>query len=316
MKKIFLSIAFLAGFVALKAQQDVQYTNFMFNRLPFNPAYAGSKEVASITALYRTQWVGFDGAPNSQSLNFHTPLWKDRIGLGVGLERDAITFFQNYRGSVAYAYRFPVGKKGKLSFGLQGTVRMLRADWTKAVDRNGMPVNTSDQAVMSNDKSKILPNFGAGVYYYNEKFYAGVGLPHLINSDIDFANPGNANTDVVAADRRHVFGNVGMIIPLGSKVKFTPNIMTKYVRNSPFDMDINASFLFVDKLSLGATYRLGDSADAVLHWLITPQLRLGLGYDFTLTELQKYNSGSYEVMLGYDFNYNKNEKVSNPRFYW
>lgn len=309
MKKICLSLLILTGLISgLKAQQDAQYTNFMFNKLPLNPAYAGSRGVTSILALYRNQWYGMEGAPNTQTLSFHTPLLKQRLGLGIVIDRDQIAFFQNYRASMAYAYRIPVGKKGNLSFGLQGSVRLVRADWTQA-----KPGDDYDPNIPLDNSSKFLPNFGAGVYFSTERFYAGLSVPHLLNGDIDFSGQQNPVFNV-AQERRHVFLMSGVVLPLSRKVKFNPNLLLKYVQNAPFDMDLNASFIFFDKLTLGATWRMGDSFDGLLSWNITPQLRLGLGYDYTLTKLRSFNDGSYEIFLGWDFVYRK-DRLVNPRFF-
>jgi type IX secretion system PorP/SprF family membrane protein len=306
MKKLLLIAVLFSSFSSLLAQQDAHYTNFMFNKLALNPAYAGSREAGSLMALYRNQWVGMEGAPNTQTLTFHTPMWKEKVGLGIMLERDALTFFQNYKASMAYTYRFKLGP-GKLGIGVQGSVKNVRVNWDMA-----RPLQLNDAGIPLYNANKFVPNFGAGLYYHTKNWYAGLSMPSLLNNSLDFGgNPGDL---FVARERRHLFGMGGVVLPISSKVKINPNVLLKYVENSPFDMDLNLSFIFVDKLTIGATYRMGDSFDALLHWNLTPQLRLGVGYDYTLSELQQYNSGSFEVLLGYDFIY-RNSSLENPRFF-
>jgi type IX secretion system PorP/SprF family membrane protein len=308
MRKI-LSIL-IAGFLSTVAytQQDAHYTNFMFNKLAINPAFAGSREVSSLTGLFRQQWVGFKGAPSTAVLNFHSPMANDKVGFGLGVVGDQLGLTRSLDLTMSYSYRIPVGE-GKLAVGLSGTVRNFQVDWNKAD-----PTQINDAQIPVSQASKFVPNFGAGVYYYHNRFYAGVSVPKLLNSSIDFR--GTSSQISISRERRHLYAMGGLILPLGDKVKFTPNVLLKLVENSPFDADLNLSFLFLDVLTVGGTYRLGDSFDALLHYQITPQLRVGFGYDFTTTQLRKYNDGSFEVLLGYDFiKKGKTDKIINPRYF-
>lgn len=307
MKHIVVCIFSLLSFYQVEAQQEFQYTNFMFNKLAINPAYAGSKEVPALMAIYRDQWVSFDGAPKTQNLNFHMPIFADKVGFGVNLMRDVIGYTETYDVSMSYAYRFPI-KDGHLALGLNASLRNMRIDWTQA-----STIAANDPALPQNATNKWLPNFGTGVYYHSDKFYVGLSVPNLLNNSIVPVGPSARND--ISFQRRHLMLMGGTIIPMGEKVKFNPNILMKYVTNAPFDMDINASFIFSNNFTIGASYRLDDSANALFHIYVTPQLRLGAAYDFTLTSLRNFNKGSFEVLLGYDFNYQQS-RLLNPRFFY
>lgn len=310
MRKIFLiaMIACTAGI--LQAQQDAQYTNFMFNKLALNPAYAGSQDVASIFAIYRNQWTGMPGAPNTQVLGFHAPVASGRMGLGALFERDEIGFTESWRGSASYAYRFTVGK-GKLALGVSGTVRYFGVDWSQ-VD----PTDINDSQLPVGNQGKYRPNFGAGVFYNTERWYAGVSMPHLLNGNLDFTPTVNQGSTKFSRERRHCYVMGGLALPLNDQVVFAPNLLLKYVQNAPFDADINASFIFGNFFMVGATYRVGDGVNALINFNIKRRYRIGVGYDYALTALQNYQNGSFEAFLGYEFNYRSKGDVLNPRFFW
>ena len=304
-----LVLGLMGGTATIKAQQDAQYTNFMFNKMQLNPAFAGAMGYTTAQTLYRDQWHGLDGAPKTISATINAPLMNDKIGLGAALEADFIGFTKTFGANFSYAYRVPVAN-GKLALGVQGGIRNIRIDWDQA-----KPTHIGDGAIPSANTSVYNFNAGAGLYYYSNKVYVGVSMPRFFNSQ--YLSPSmTGQTQSASGEWRHLLAMAGVVIPLSEKVKFTPNILMKYVSDAPIDFDINASFLFFDKLTIGATYRKDDSVDAIIHWLVTPQLRLGLGYDFTLTDLRTTkNMGSYEVLLGYNF-IPKEAKMLNPRFFF
>lgn len=298
------------------AQQEAQYTNFMFNKLPLNPAYAGSKEVACVSALYRSQWVGIEGAPTTTSVNFHTPLFDQRVGLGIGIERDVLGLLGTWRGNIAYAYRPKVGK-GHLSIGVVGSVISHRYDGHLANTTDG-----NDPTVSYEGINRYYPNFGGGLYYNTETFYAGVSIPTLLSHEIDYGEDGFEGYSY--KDRRHLYVMMGGLLNISEKIQFKPAALIKYVGLSsdefadvaaPFDMDINAMFIFLDAFGIGATWRLGDSIDGLLFFQAAEQFRIGMGYDYSLTELQDYNQGTFEIMAEYCFR-SRNKKMLNPRFFF
>ncbi len=309
MRSILLFALIFCSLQTAQAQQDAHYTNFMFNKLALNPAYAGSLEMASIYAIYRNQWTGMPGAPNSQVLAFHTPVAGDRMGVGLLFERDAIGFTESWKGSANYAYRIPIGQ-GKLALGLSATVKYLGIDWSEAD-----PAEINDNQLPVGNQGKYLPNFGFGAFYNTDRWYVGASMPHLLNGSMDFTTDNQA-VATFARERRHCYVMGGMTLPLSDQVTFAPNLLLKYVQNAPFDADINASFIFAKMFMIGATYRVGDGVNALINFNIKGRYRIGVGYDYALTALQNYQNGSFEAFLGYDFNYKTNGNVLNPRFFW
>ncbi len=308
MKKNILHLVFLLGTLSLGAQQNAQYSQFMSNKLMQNPAYAGSQDHLCLTALYRSQWVGLDGAPNTQTVNAHMPILKNRVGVGLTLLRDDITVTQHHSIGMSYAYRIDLGFGQTLSIGLHAYLKFLRVKWQelKAFDigDGGIPVDI--------DQSRIHPNMGAGLYYTGADFYLGFSAQNLTRPRIELEE--EALIDIIPKDRKHFFLMGGMVTSLSKNVKFLPSFLVKYVKNSPLDMDVNMSLIFHNKFWLGASYRFGDSIDGILQYQLTPKFRVGVAHDFTLSELRQVNSGTYELLLQYCFDHNP-KRLTNPRYF-
>lgn len=286
------------------AQQDAMYSMYMFNGLAVNPAYAGSRERASITALYRHQWTGLEGAPKTFVISGHAPLLNDKIGLGASISSDNISIFHLISVNLDYAYRIRI-RKGKLALGVNVTLNNHRARW------NDLTLNDqNDAAFADNKKSVINPNFGFGAYYYSDRFYVGASVPHLLNSSLD-KNFKLEGTEAVARQWRHYFFTAGVMINFGRNVKFKPSVLFKYVQNAPFQADINAAILLKEALWIGASYRTGDAVVVMIEYMFAKNFRAGYAYDITLTDLRKYSSGTHEVMIGYEFG--KKEAYLTPR---
>lgn len=297
MRPNILIFATLLSFVAFfaSAQQDPMYSMYMFNGLAINPAYAGSRERPAITALYRHQWTGLEGAPKTAILTAHAPLLNNKIALGGSLCSDNISIFNVITLNFDYAYRIHFKKKGKLSIGMNVTVNNYRARW------NELTLNDAvDPAFLSSDNSVTSPNFGAGVYYYTERFYAGVSVPHFLNMSLS-DNFEHEATDLTARQWKHYFYTMGAVFNIGKNVKFKPSFLFKHVQNAPFEADLNAGFLFKEALWLGAGYRTGDAINFITEYVFAKGVRIGYAYDYTLTELNDYSSGSHEIMIGYEF---------------
>ncbi|GIV33064.1 MAG: membrane protein [Chitinophagales bacterium] len=279
----------------LRAQQDAMYSMYMFNGLALNPAYAGARDRATIVALYRHQWTGLDGAPQTLSLSGHSPLLNDKIGLGLSLTNDRISIFNRLAITGHYAFRINIRNKGKLALGLSVTFHQIIARWGD-ITLNEM----NDQAFQQSRESLITPNFGAGIYYYMDKFYAGFSVPNFLNMSLK-ENVRFEGTADIARFWKHYFFTAGMMFRITDKVKFKPSVLFKYVRNAPFEADLNASFLFMDAFWLGASYRTGDAVLFMVEYNFSKGIRIGYAYDYTLTELTDYNSGTHEIMVGYEF---------------
>jgi len=303
-----LFIALVA--LQLSAQNDVQYTHFLFNKLAFNSAYAGSAGTPTATALYRNQWISLDGAPTTATLNFHTPFFKGRSGFGLNVTADKVGFLRSNSVEASYAYRFNIAKgKGKLSLGINGRIESGKMDWNEA-----NPLNIGDGTIPASEGARVNPNFGFGIYYEQSNFYLGVSLPQLMNTSIyrDF--------DVVSAnsDFRTYYIMSGYLAQLTDNIKLQPGAMVSFNAETPFELDLNANLIFMDAFWVGANYRLGDSFSALVQYQFTPEFRVGTAFDFTMTELNSYSNGSIEVMLSYVFNKKTDEaaeQINHLRFF-
>ena len=299
----------------VNGQQDAQFTQFMFNKLYYNPGYAGSAEHASFTLLHRHQWVGLEGAPQSQAFNFHTPFNNNRVGAGLSLNHDKIGPTRSLFAGLSYAYRIPM-MKGTLSLGLRAALRHYRIDWNQIV-----ATHAGDDLINDSENSKLLPNAGVGIYYETKKYYLGLSAPHIIKGDISLLTSATS-TDIQAVENIHAYFMAGAIFIVNDDIKFKPAMIIKYVNNAPVDMEFNGSLLFMDKFWLGLTYRLGgsttrelgESIDIIAQYQISQSFRLGMAYDITLSELKDFNSGSYELLLQYDVQKDRS-RYTNPRFF-
>lgn len=288
---------------AIFAQQEAQFTQYNDNMLYYNPAYAGSREVMNITALYRQQWVGIEGAPVTQSLAFHTPLKYESIGLGVSVLNDKIGPLNQTWLNVdaSYTLRFK-RHKGKLSFGVKGGINLVN-------NRVGDLYATDQNDILSSGylKNEMLPNFGGGIYYHTDKFYVGVGVPRIIESKPDF---NQLNFD----DQRHYYASIGGYFKFNRMLKLRPSAMFKVTDNAPFALDLSASLIYYDKLWLGANYRLNESAGILFQYQFSNQFKLGYSYDFSVNKLMRFNYGTHEILLSYDFMFKK-KSLSTPRYF-
>jgi type IX secretion system PorP/SprF family membrane protein len=308
MKKL-LPVLFLIALTYAKsaiAQQDATYSHFMYNGLAINPAYAGSAETFSATALYRHQWVGIDGAPQTQTLTMDAPFWNKKVGLGLSFINDKIGVTENLNVNGVYSYRI-IFEKGTLAMGLQSGVNNYRADYN-SVQTNS--TNTSDDS-FSQNVNRVIFNFGSGLYYYSERFFAGVSVPHIINQRLD---GGPSSTGVVSRQYRHYFFTTGYVFDVAQDVKIKPSLLFKYVDGAPVQLDINTNAWYKNTYCIGFSYRTNDSFSALFQIQIAKQLRVGYAYDYIVSDLNRFNNGNHELMLRYDLP-QKNSKVITPRFF-
>ncbi len=311
--KRFLQIT-IGLFITMQAfgQQDPMYSQYMFNMLAVNPAYAGSREVLSATALYRRQWVGIAGAPSTFTFSADMPVKNKKIGLGINVTDDRLGIMHNTSINISYAYRIRINDKGILSAGLQGVINQYKADYS-SVDPTQNSSYSADPAFSSN-VSRFFPNVGFGLWYSTDKFYAGASIPKLIKnslSDFDMSMDLSSYKD---RQSRHYFITAGYVFELNHALKLKPSALLKVVHGSPVELDINANLWFHDRVAVGLSYRTGDSMDVLLEFQATPQLRFGYAYDYSLTRLQNFNSGSHEIMVRYEFGFDKG-KILSPRYF-
>jgi len=313
-KPILLLGIFLLIFVNLTlAQQLTQVTQFMDNKLMTNPAYAGSADVACVTCLHRSQWLGLDGAPTTSLVSFHLPLLNKKVGLGMALQRDQLGPTTNWEFDMMYSYRVPLGK-GKLALGLLGKIKRYIIDVPSLRATSG-----SDPIVEGVVQSKILPNFGGGIYYEAPNWYLGIGLHDLARNDLNLSIGESAV--VFGREEMHLFAMAGLVLTLSEKVKLKPAAMFKYVKNAPFDIDLNLSAIFMEKFTLGTTYRMGgfqeligESIDIMVQYQINERIKIGMAYDFSVGMIKNVSSGTWEGLVRYCFE-TQTEGITNPRFF-
>jgi len=298
---VFITVAILRSF----GQQDAMYSQYMFNQLIINPAYAGNHEVINSNLLFRDQWVGIDGAPVTQTFSVDAPLHKDKVGVGLTVYNDKIGITKKTGVYFEYAYRIKF-KNSILALGLQGGVSHLRANYTDVQYTN---TNNLNDVAFSQDLNEFAPNFGTGLFYNTDRFYFGLSVPYLMRKSM-------FQKQNVQGYRQyqHYFLTTGYVFDINPDVKIKPSLLVKYVEGAPLELDVNANVWFYDRLSLGASYRTGDSFDALLEIQLNDQIKIGYAFDYTLTELQKYNYGSHELMLKYEFTFNKGRIIS-PRYF-
>lgn len=304
-KRTFLILTLLVSAKALIAQQDAMYSQYMFNMMAVNPAYAGSREVLSATALTRAQWVGLEGAPVSNTLSIDMPVKGKKIGLGAQVFNDKIGITSNsgFYGSYAYRIKF---SKSTLSFGLQGGFVNYSAEYTK-VKLSNSPYAVSDKAFQEN-VSVLIPSAGAGIYMSDDRYYIGASLPNLLNTQITSA------TKVQVNKYDHLFLMAGYVVNLSSDFKLKPSGLLKVVSGAPIQADVNVNLWMYDILALGVSYRTGDAAVAMVELQAAPNLRVGYAFDHSVSGLREYNSGSHELMVRYEFGYTK-DKIITPRYF-
>jgi type IX secretion system PorP/SprF family membrane protein len=305
MKKIyFIAILTISVFAKVRAQQDPQYTQYMYNMSVINPAYAGSKEAISGGLLYRKQWVNIDGAPTTGTFFLHSPVGK-QVGLGISAINDRIGPVEETNIYADFSYTLNLGGEHKLAFGLKGGITMHNLDFS--VVRPSLP--DPGDGVFGTDPSSSFLNLGTGVFYYTNKYYLSFSIPNMLKSrylDFDGREYGS---EVV-----HYFLTGGYVFDLNKNLKFKPFALLKTSINAPSSFDLSANFLMYDKLELGATYRNQDSFGGLVNFAITPNLRIGYAYDHITSDLRIATTSSHEVILLFDLNLSK--KVSrSPRFF-
>lgn len=289
------------------AQQEAMYSQYMFNMLAINPAYAGSRNVTSATALYRDQWVGMDGAPKTATFTIDAPIDNKNIGIGLQVFSDKIGITNTTGAFASYAYRIRFNK-GTLSFGIQGGASQYLADFT------GVALNTGGYGdnAFSQNINKVLLDFGTGIYYNSDRFFIGLSSPQLLNNKLSDLNVQGDNS--FAGQQLHLFLTTGYVFPIGTDLNFKPSVLFKGVKGAPIEADMNATLWIKDVIAFGAQYRTESSAAGLVEVQVSPQLRIGYSYDVSTTKLVQYNNGSHEIMVRYEFGYQKG-KILSPRYF-
>lgn len=306
MRSFFRSLLVCIAFVpiASQAQQDPLYSQYMFNTLAFNPAYAGSADVFTVMALSRHQWVGFEGAPATQTLLLHSPLKNQNLALGFSAINDIIGPARQTSFYGDFAYRIKTGEDTRLAFGLKGGINMYQADLASLTTVEVDPANV-------NVTGQLMPNFGFGLYWHGPRFYLGASAPKLLENEMEAVNGQVLQT---ASEARHYFLMGGYVVDLSRDIKFKPSFMFRTVAGAPFSLDVNANFLLRERIWFGAMYRLGNAFGLLGQYQVNDQLRIGYAFDLTTTRIGAYNAGTHEIMLSYDFRFLKGKTIS-PRYF-
>jgi len=313
MRKLFLSIlAILAlGFYSeTQAQQDAQYTQYMYNTLSINPAYAGARDVLSFVGIYRSQWVGLEGAPRTFTASLHSPIG-ERIGLGLNVTNDEIFIAKETYVDVDFSYTIPItGNGDQLAFGLKGGAHLLDID-SNRLNTGGF--NNGDPDAEINIDNKFSPQVGVGLYYYTDKFYAGASVPNILETE-HFDDSNNSNSSSTATEKINYYLMTGYVFDLSDNLDFKPAALVKAVEGAPVQVDVSANFLIGERFTIGAAYRWSAAFSGLVGFQVTDQLMLGFAYDRETTELQQYNDGSFEFMLRYEL-FNRKKSLISPRFF-
>lgn len=307
----------ILGLVSLTtyAQQDAGFSMYFFNPMSVNPAYAGSREALSGTLVARNQWVGMEGAPTTQSLTIHSALTNIKCGLGLQVYNDQAGPMHNTGINLTYAYHLPVGEKTTVSFGLTGMLNNISIGWSSINIEKA-----TDPAFAGNAAMSWAGDAGASIYLYRSRFYFGLSVNHLLQSR--FGTTHSAGADLAKFYRQYYLTS-GVVIPVNETINFRPSLLVKYVNAAPAIAEIDGTFIFYQRLFVGAGYRAGKRINmpgvdnmliALAEFEITRSLRIGYSYDYYLNQTGAYNSGTHEFMAGWDISRNKT-KLSSPRFF-
>ncbi len=315
-KNNIVTICLLMVSVVGFAQQESHFTQFMYNKMFLNPAFASARDVPTLTGIYRNQWIGFDGAPKSMLLSFDSPFFSKRVGFGLSIANETKGTLNRTLARLAYSYAVIRTDDMALRIGLNGSLHYFQ---NKPNDPAVFVRDPGDPSVVAANVTK--GNVGAGIYFDYQNFYLGASLPSILKNTIGV----NTFSSLTALESQHIYLMTGILIPLSKSVVLRPSAIAKIVKNTPFDFDANLSVMFNQRLSVGVSYRHEDSVDLTAFLQISKKLGLGLGYDFTTSALSTTNSGSIEVLLRYDFGIAKDgikdgakngNDLSNPRFFF
>jgi type IX secretion system PorP/SprF family membrane protein len=306
--KIIFALAASLGCLTTTAQQAPMYTHYMYNTLIINPAYAGSRDALTVTAINRMQWVNFKGAPVTQSITMHTLLENEHVGLGLSVLNDKIGPTNLTSLAFDYAYIMKLNERSKLALGLSAGVNILQANLNDL-----LLDDPNDPAFQYDIDNHVTPNVGFGAYYSRERFYAGLSIPNLLQyrySEMD-VNNGSVFTGI---ERRHFFFITGALFTINEYLDFKPTSLVKMTVAAPVEVDLTASFIIQKKFLLGAMFRTGDAVGALLGIDITDQFHVGYSYDWSFgLRTGMYNQGSHELVLRYDFLFQNRKQIHSPR---
>lgn len=285
------------------AQQLPQFTQYMYNTIAINPAYAGSRETLSVVGLHRSQWVGLEGGPQTQTLSIHTPMRNERVGLGFSFINDELGY-QNFSYLYGdFSYTIPTGENSKLAFGIKAgfTSYSLDADFQQS---------QSNDPVIFGFEDRWKPNIGTGIYWHSNRWYVGLSAPRILNTDY------TGDAEFQSLERISYYFTGGYVFDLSENTKFKPATLLKATNGAPLSFDLTANFLFYDKFWIGAGYRVDERAGALgglADFQVSKQLRIGYAYEYPLSDLRPYTSGTHEILLMFEIF--KSKRIKSPRYF-
>ncbi len=288
------------------AQQEPQYSQYMFNMMSVNPAYTGTRQALNAIVLSRWQWVGVEGAPKSHTFALHTPIKDKKIGIGASVIADDIGPVNNTYINLNYAHRIKLNQKITLSFGLKGGI------YNYYVGLSNLQLNDDDNSFYEDYRRNFQPNIGAGAYMYAQNYYVGLSVPKIVKTELE--NEGS-DDNVSSELKRHFFLTGGYLYELNSQWKLKPSALLKMVEGAPPSLDITAQALYMDRFWLGTTYRVGDAFAFLLQVQATQQLIVGYSYDLTTSAMSSRSYGTHEIIISFDFAGFTNDKVKSPRYF-
>jgi type IX secretion system PorP/SprF family membrane protein len=305
--KLLLVLLLLSG--SIYAQQDAQFTQYMYNTININPAYAGSRESMNVFILHRAQWVGLDGAPVTSTASINTPIEGSNIGLGLSIISDKIGPSDETNVAADFSYSIETSDRYRLSFGLKATANLLNIDFNKLNQ-----YDSGDNIFSTNVDNKFSPNIGVGLYYHSDDTYFGISAPNLLETKHFDRYAGTGSNTHIATEKIHYYLIAGHVFDLTGDVKFKPSILTKVVQGAPLQVDLSGNFLINEKFVAGIAYRWSAAISAMVGFQASDSWFIGYGYDLETTKLANYNSGSHEIFLRYEL-FNKYDRIISPRFF-
>lgn len=289
--------------LSLHAQQQVQYTQYMYNTMSVNPGYTGTSNRLEAYLIHRSQWVGLSGAPNSQNVGIQGAV-SDKIGIGFNAIKDRLGPSNEVFLNASAAVRLNLSPRTKLSIGINGGIDVLSVNWS-----SGQVLNENDPGLLNNIQNRVRPLVGAGLYAYGDNWYAGVSSPSFIKADR--YNSGNT-VSINSVIHWYIIG--GYVFNLTDRLKFKPAVLAKLVQGAPLSVDVSANFLFQEKYTVGLAYRYNDAGSILAGITFKKSFFLGYSYDFSVTKLRKYNNGSHDIIFRYTL-FDKTQNIRSPRFF-
>jgi len=305
--KLLIIVAFMS-FIKVLAQQNAQFSHYMYNTISVNPAYAGSRDVLSINFLHRTQWVNLEGAPETQTLSFHTPLRNKNIGVGLSVVNDRIGPSSETLISGDFSYTIKTSATTKLALGVKATGALINIDFDRLNE-----YNANDGLLQENVSNLLKPNIGTGAYFYSDKWYVGLSAPVLIETS-RYDSKADQVLSNLAKQRRHYYLIGGYVFDVNHNIKLKPAFLMKSLAGAPLQVDLSLNALFMNKIMVGTAYRWDAAVSFMLGMQVNNRLMIGYSYDLETTELQTVNDGSHEFFIRFEL-FNKKDKVTTPRFF-